>query len=89
MSASTPQPVIEPGKTFRIPVRSLNPLANGLDNAYWTEPGEYQISASYPVYQNLPPRLPALFPNQPKPTGKPKKFIATSPPVTVVVIEAE
>jgi len=85
-TGTTPQPVIQPGKTFRIPVRSLNPLENFLDNVYWTKPGEYRISASYPVYQNLPPHLPELFPNQPKPTGKPKRFHVTAPPVPVQVV---
>ncbi len=84
-SGTTPQPIIQPGKTFRVKVRSLNPQENFIDNAYWTKPGEYQISASYPVYQNLPPHLPELFPNQPKPTGKPKRFHVTAPPITVLV----
>lgn len=85
-SATTPQPVIPPGETFRVRVRSLNPQENYIDNAYWTKPGEYRISASYPVYQNLPPHLPALFPDQPEPTGKPKRFIITASPITVQVV---
>jgi len=84
-SGTTPQPVIHPGRTFRIKVSSLNPLENFIDNVYWTKPGEYRISASYPVYQNLPPHLPELFPNQPQPTGKPKRFIVTTKSVTVQV----
>ena len=85
-SATTPQPVIQPGETFRVRVRSLNPQENYIDNAYWTKPGAYRISASYPVYQNLPPHLPALFPDQPEPTGKPKRFVITASPVTVQVV---
>ena len=88
-SGTTPQPVIQPGKAFRVRIRSLNLLENFIDNAYWTRPGEYQISASYPVFQNLPPHLPELFPNQPKITGKPKRFQVVAPPVTVVVVNEE
>lgn len=85
-SVSTPQPVVQPGGKFRVSVRSLNPQENFVDNVYWTKPGTYQISASYCVYQNLPPHLPELFPDQPKPTGKPRRFVVTAPPVTVQVV---
>ena len=87
--STTPQPVIQPGKSFRVRIRSLNPQGLGFDNVYWTKPGEYKVSASYPVYENLPPHLPQLFPHQPMPTGKRKKYIVTSPPVTVVVVTGE
>lgn len=86
--STTPQPVIQPGKIFRIRIRSLNPQGLDFDHVYWTKPGEYQVSASYPVYENLPPHLPQLFPDQPKPTGKLKRFVVTSPPVTVVVTKS-
>jgi Ca2+-binding EF-hand superfamily protein len=87
--STTPQPVIQPGKTFRVRIRSLNPEEIGFDNVYWTKAGQYRISASYPVYENLPPHLPQLFPNQPMPIGKPKKYVVTSPPVTVMVVASE
>ena len=79
-SASTPQPLIRPGQKIRMRIRSLNPEGIVFDNVYWTQPGEYEMSASFPVYQNLSPHLPELFPNQPLPTGKRKRFLVTSPP---------
>jgi len=88
-SATTPQPEIRPGETFQISVRSLNPHNDGLNNVYWTQPGDYRISASYPVYENLPLHLPGLFPGQPQPTGPPRKYIATAPSVTVSVVAPE
>lgn len=87
--STTPQPVILPGKTFRVRVDSLNPQGPGFDNLYWTKPGDYQVSASYPVYENLKPHLPQLFPNQPKPNDKRKKYVVTSPPVTLTVVARE
>jgi len=85
LSATTPQPEIRPGETFQISVRSLNPHNDGLNNVYWTQPGDYRISASYPVYENLPLHLPELFPDQPRPAGPKKKYIVTAPPVTITV----
>jgi hypothetical protein len=85
-SATTPQPVILPGKKFRVPIKSLNPEGSSVGIVYWTEPGEYQISATYPVWSNLPPHLPALFPQQPEPQGPAIKFKVKTPPVTVKVV---
>jgi hypothetical protein len=84
-SATTPQPVILPGEKYRIPIKSLNPGGFSLDNVYWTEPGEYTITATYPVWKNLPPHLPGLFKN-PEPKGPPIKFLVKTPPVKVKVV---
>ncbi|TWU17346.1 EF hand [Novipirellula galeiformis] len=85
-SGSTPQPVIRPGKRFRIAIGSLNPGEFSLDNVYWTQAGEYTITASYPVWMNLAPHLPQLFKNQPVPKGLPIKFIVTSSACRVKVV---
>ena len=85
-SATTPQPVILPGKKFRVPIKSLNPGGSSFGIVYWSEPGEYQISATYPIWKNLPPHLPALFPQQPKPKGPAIQFTVKTPPVTVKVV---
>jgi hypothetical protein len=44
-----PKPVtIEPGKTHDIPVKALKYGFRGVaQSAYWTEPGEYTLTASY------------------------------------------
>jgi Ca2+-binding EF-hand superfamily protein len=87
LSGTTPQPVILPGKTLRISVESLNPSGFGLESVYWTKPGAYQITATYPVWKNLPPHPPGLF-NYPEPKGAPIKFSVKTPPVTVKVVSA-
>ena len=84
-SATTPQPVILPGEKFRIPIKSLNPGGFSLDNVYWSEPGEYTITATYPVWKNLPPHLPGLF-KHPEPQGPPIRFLVKTPPVKVKVV---
>ena len=87
-SAMTPQPVILPGEKFRIPINSLNPGGFSLANVYWTEAGEYTITAKYPVWKNLPPHLPGLF-KHPEPKGPPIKFLVKTPPVKVKVVAGE
>lgn len=86
--AMTPQPVILPGKKYEISVESLNPSGSSLYDVYWTEPGEYTITATYPVWKNLPPHLPGLF-KSPEPQGPPIRFVVKTRPVRVVVVGSE
>lgn len=87
-SATTPQPVIRPGEKYRIPIESLNPGKFSPDTVYWTEAGEYTITATYPVWKNLPPHLPGLL-KYPEPKGPPIKFLVKTPPVKVTVVAGE
>lgn len=85
-SGTSVQPTIAPGKTHRIPIKSLSP-GEGTPFIYWCEPGEYTIKATYVVYTGLP-QYP--FPSNKKPVGSPKRFVVTTPPIKVqVVLEAE
>ena len=84
-SVTTPQPVIQPGKRHRITIKSLNPGGFSSDNVYWTKAGEYTITATYPVWKNLPPHPPQLF-DQPGPQGPPMKFLVKTPPCKIKVV---
>ncbi|MCA9017588.1 MAG: hypothetical protein KDA77_19855, partial [Planctomycetaceae bacterium] len=53
-SGSSIQPTIQPGKTYRLAIDSLNPNG-GTPWYFWCEPGEYTITADYTVYTGLPP----------------------------------
>jgi Ca2+-binding EF-hand superfamily protein len=86
--ATTPQPVILPGKKYRISIESLNPSGFSHNAVYWTKPGEYTITASYPVWKNLPPHPPGLL-SSPAPKGPPIKFSAKTPPVKIKVVAGE
>ncbi|WP_339731548.1 hypothetical protein [uncultured Gimesia sp.] len=81
-SSSSIQPTIQPGKTYRLSINSLNPNG-GTPWFFWCEPGEYTITATYTVYTGLPP---FPLPDNTKPKGKPKKFNVTTPPVKVKVV---
>ncbi|QDT97417.1 hypothetical protein V144x_28920 [Gimesia aquarii] len=81
-SGSSIQPTIAPGKSYRLSIDSLNPNG-GTPWFYWSEPGEYTITATYTVYTGLP-AFP--LPDDKKPKNKPKKYEVTTPPVKVKVI---
>lgn len=84
-SGSSSQPTIKPGKTYRLSIDSLNPNG-GTPWFFWSEPGEYTITAAYTVYTGL---LPFPVPDDTKPKSKPKKYEVKTPPVKVnVVLEA-
>ena len=76
------QPTIAPGKTYRIPIKSLNPDENPFA-VFWNEPGEYMLPASYTVHTGLP-RFPA--PGDKKAVGKPQEYKVSTPPVKVQVV---
>ena len=75
---------IAPGKTYRIPIKSLN-HQGGTPWILWNEPGEYTITASYTVHTGLQP---FPFPDDEKPVGKPQRYEITTPPVKVQVVLA-
>jgi len=96
------QPVIAPGKTHRIAIKTLCPGESG-PYAYWCQPGEYRISAPYTVHTNLPPfpfplgafsgnklpgkKLPGKKPQPGKePAKKPQQYEVTTPAVKVNVV---
>lgn len=81
-SGSSIQPTIAPGKSYRLSIDSLNPNG-GTPWFYWSEPGEYTITATYTVYTGLP-EFP--FSDDKKPIGNPKKYEVTTPPVKVKVV---
>lgn len=82
-SGTSVQPTIKPGKTLRIPIRSLNP-AGDTPQVYWNKPGDYSIRATYTVYTGLPP---FPFPGKSNPpAGKPEKHEVTTPPATIKVV---
>lgn len=81
-SGGSVQPNIAPGKSHRVAIDSLNPNG-GTSWFYWSEPGEYTITATYTVYTGLPP---FPFPDSKKPKDKPKIYEVTTPPVKVKVV---
>ena len=67
---------LAPGKTYALPITSLRSGFRGMNRAYWTEPGEYKVTASF------------MTPISPAPKGAEKAFgsaIVTSEPITVKV----
>ncbi|WP_145178913.1 hypothetical protein [Gimesia aquarii] len=84
-SGSSIQPTIAPGKSYRLSIDSLNPNG-GTPWFYWSESGEYTITATYTVYTGLP-AFP--FPNDKKQKSKPQKYEVKTPPVKVKVVLEE
>jgi len=78
--------IIRPGKTHSIHIKTLQPETD-TPTEFWSEPGEYEITATFTVHTGLPPSPTVFAPEKPaKKKYKPKSYTIKSEPIKVSVV---